>query len=403
MTDLKWVKICVGSVIVYLMLFGFLAHSVSLRKGRFKDSHLMRLYSFAIATTFTMSYGRNMLIDLLKNRFNLENVIQLYSYMNIVAVIVNYLTALILSRTFVRFFNRVALYETIKFFDVNAKTLIVSVRLVLLKGLLIPVIYEVTLILQQIRNAPDKHLLWTFHTLLPMILSQMFPNLFFSALVICKTLMVSLNERLMEIVNEVNCLQNILQMSLQKPYYRMQRFCELADRLDLLAQKYDIICKQTTVYLHLLSAPLICSLLCNLCGITAGCFTQYLAIAETLVNNEPYDAFNALTNAVFLVISIVEVLLQGHICDDNRLKVNVLMYNKILNQFSVYNVQLQVQETGLILQRMNLTHADLRFKESVEAFSLLVLVTEYKIQPLGLLEINISLVQDVSSKIRKPI
>lgn len=57
---------------------------------------------------------------------------------------------------------------------------------------------------------------------------------------------------------------------------------------------------------------------------------------------------------------------------------------------------LQVQETGLILQRINLTHADLRFKQSVEAFSLLVLVTKYKIQPLGLMEINISLIQDVS-------
>lgn len=55
-----------------------------------------------------------------------------------------------------------------------------------------------------------------------------------------------------------------------------------------------------------------------------------------------------------------------------------------------------MKETGLILQRINLTHADLRFKQSVEAFSLLVLVTKYKIQPLGLLEINISLIQDVS-------
>ncbi|XP_028894351.2 putative gustatory receptor 94a [Zeugodacus cucurbitae] len=378
MQHLKWVKICVGITIGNLMLFGFSAHGISLRNYRFYNSYITALYSLTIAIAFTVCYGQSMLNDWQQNQFDLENVIKLYSYMNITSVIINYLTVLLLSRTFVRFFNGVSLFETLKFFDVSAKTVIVSVRLVILKAILIPVIYEVTLILQQLRNEPDKHLLWTLYTLLPMVLSQMLPHLFFGTLVISKVLMETLNERLSEIANETNCMQTALQMKLHKPYYRMQRFCDLADRLDLLAQKYQIICRQTTTYLQLLSAPLICSLLCNLCGITVGCFRQYLAIAETFVNNEPYDVFHALTNAVFLAISVIEVMLQGHISDNNIVK---------------------VQETGLILQRINLTHADLRFKQSVEAFSLLVLVTKYKIQPLGLLEINISLIQDVLSAV----
>ncbi|XP_069961673.1 putative gustatory receptor 94a isoform X2 [Bactrocera oleae] len=378
MQHLKWVKICVGIIFGNLMLFGFSAHGISLSKGRFYHSYIIAMYALAIAITFTVSYGQSMLNDWQNDEFDLENVTKLYSYMNIISVIINYLTALILSKTFVRFFNTVALFDTLKFFEVSARTVMVSVRLVILKALLIPVIYEVTLLLQQIRNEPDKHLLWTLYTVLPLILAQMFPNIFFSALVISKVLVETLNERLCEIVNEVNCMQSTLQMSLHKPYYRMQRFCDLADRLDLLAQKYDIICRQMTKYLQLLSAPLICSLLCNLCGITVGCFRQYLAIAETLVNNEPYDVFQASTNAVFLAISVIEVMLQAQISDNNVVK---------------------VQETGLILQRINLTHADLRFKQSVEAFSLLVLVTKYKIQPLGLMEINISLIQDVLSAV----
>ncbi|XP_019847875.2 putative gustatory receptor 94a isoform X2 [Bactrocera dorsalis] len=378
MQHLKLVKICVAIIFASLMLFGFSAHGISIRKGHFYNSYIIAMYALAIASAFTVSYGQSMLNDWQNDEFDLENVTNLYSYMNITSVIINYLTAFILSSTFVRFFNNVSLFETLRFFEVSARTVIVSVRLVILKALLIPVIYEVTFLLQQIRNEPDKHLLWTLYTVLPLVLAQMYPNLFFSALVIGKVLVETLNERLCEIVNEVNCMQTPLQMSLHKPYYRMQLFCDLADRMDLLAQKYDIICRQTTKYLQLLSAPVICSLLCNLCGITVGCFRQYLAVAETLVNNEPYDVFQALTNAAFLAISVIEVMLLAQISDNNVVK---------------------VQETGLILQRINLTHADLRFKQSVDAFSLLVLVTKYKIEPLGMLEINISLIQDVLSAV----
>ncbi|XP_018792091.1 PREDICTED: putative gustatory receptor 94a [Bactrocera latifrons] len=376
MQHLKWVKICVIIIFASLMFFGFTAHGISIRKGRFYNSYIIAMYALAIASAFTVTYGQSMLNDWQNDEFDLENVTSLYSYMNITSVIVNYLTAFILSSTFVRFFNTISLFETLRFFEVSARTVIVSVRLVILKALLIPAIYEATFLLQQIRNEPDKHLLWSLYTVLPLVLAQMYPNLFFSTLVIGKILVETLNERLCEIVNEVNCMQTPLQMSLHKPYYRMQRFCDLADRMDRLAQKYDIICRQTTKYLQLLSAPVICSLLCNLCGITVGCFRQYLAVAETLVNNEPYDVFQALINAAFLAISVIEVILLAQISDNNVVK---------------------VQETGLILQRINLTHADFRFKQSVEAFSLLVLVTKYKIEPLGMLEINISLIQDVSA------
>ncbi|XP_017468709.1 PREDICTED: putative gustatory receptor 94a [Rhagoletis zephyria] len=375
MEDYKSLKFFIGFFTVTLMLLGLSPNTLSLRQRRFYTSYIMTVYSLVITLVFTISYGHDVINDLRTGQFDLKNAVKLYSYMNILASIISYLTALCLTRIWAQSLNGVALFETMHFFDVRARMVVSSNRLVFLKSLLIPIMQEVTLILQQMYNEPDKNLMWTLYTLLPMIVSQMFPNIFFGTLVISKLLVTTLNEHLGEVVNEVNCLQTALQMSLHKPFYRMQRFCELADRLDLLAQKYKIICEQTTIHLQLHSVPLICSLMCNLCGITASCFTQYLAIADTLVNNEPYNVFNALTNAVFLVISVVEVLLQAQICDENRLK---------------------VQETGLILQRISLTHADVRFKQSVEEFSLLVLVIKYKIQPLGLLEINISLFQDVS-------
>ncbi|XP_067618723.1 putative gustatory receptor 94a [Eurosta solidaginis] len=378
MQEYKKGKIVLNIVVISFMLFGLAAHYISLRELRFYNSKIITLYSLMIALTFTIIYGNSMWGDLQTNQWDLKNAVKLYSYMNIVASVINYLTAIILSRVFVCYFNSVQLFGYIKFFKISGKMVIDSVRIVFLKSFLIPTIYEATLVVQQIHNDSSINLLLTLHTLLPMIISQVFPNLFFIALVTCKMLMVTLNERLGEIVKEVNFMQSAAQMRIQKPYYRMQRYCELADRLDTLAQKYRLICQHTTKYVQLLAAPLIYSLLCNLCGITCGCFTQYLAIADTLVNNEPYDVFNVIINAVFLGISIIEVLLQGQISNENRLK---------------------VQETGIILQRIKLTHADERFKQAVEEFSLLILVVKYKIQPFGLLEINISLVQHVISAV----
>jgi len=49
------------------------------------------------------------------------------------------------------------------------------------------------------------------------------------------------------------------------------------------------------------------------------------------------------------------------------------------------------------LQRFDLQHADARFKQVVNAFWLQVVTINYKLMPLGLLELNTSLVNKVFS------
>lgn len=61
-----------------------------------------------------------------------------------------------------------------------------------------------------------------------------------------------------------------------------------------------------------------------------------------------------------------------------------------------YFLSFQIRETSLILKRIQLNNCDVRFRQSVERFSLQIFVEQFKIQPMGLLEINISLMHDVS-------
>ena len=61
----------------------------------------------------------------------------------------------------------------------------------------------------------------------------------------------------------------------------------------------------------------------------------------------------------------------------------------------------QLADTGIILQRVSLLNADIRFKQTVEAFSLHIFLAKYKIMPMGLWEINMSLMHDVSIALAK--
>jgi len=51
------------------------------------------------------------------------------------------------------------------------------------------------------------------------------------------------------------------------------------------------------------------------------------------------------------------------------------------------------------LQQFDLQHADARFKQVVHAFWLQVVTIDWKLEPLGLLELNTSLVNTVFSAV----
>ncbi|TMW52248.1 hypothetical protein DOY81_002651, partial [Sarcophaga bullata] len=59
----------------------------------------------------------------------------------------------------------------------------------------------------------------------------------------------------------------------------------------------------------------------------------------------------------------------------------------------------KIKETGIILRRIKLDHVDVRFRQSVEKFFYEILVINFKVQLLGLIEINLGLLHDVLSAV----
>ncbi|XP_065372265.1 putative gustatory receptor 94a [Calliphora vicina] len=379
MNKTQLVKYIIAFLIGMLSLIGLNSNIYSWRTKRFYVNYFLVVWCITIIILFTMIYIRRLYYEIITEELDLKNAVTLYYYMNIFGAATNYLSQLLNTKSAVDFFNVVQLFETMEYVDVEMEVIQSSILLVTLKTIIFPIIIEITLILRQLRDDDeDRSLLWTVYTLYPLVIANIIPNCLFGIFVICRQFTMALNRQMRELEKEANFLQNIEQICLHKRFYRMQKFCNLADKLDELAEKYSLICSQTLAYMSLCTTPLMASLLCNLFGITAGFFRQYYALADTLINEESYDVFNAVTNGVFLIISFLEIALHSLVADQSIEA---------------------VKETGLILKRIKLDNADVRFKKAVEKFSFEILVIDFKIQPMRLLNIDLGLLHDVLSAV----
>ncbi|KAM8705000.1 hypothetical protein ACLKA7_009456 [Drosophila subpalustris] len=216
-----------------------------------------------------------------------------------------------------------------------------------------PFIMQLTLILYQKQTHPELSWITTIRTIIPIILGNQLNNCFFGGIVIAQGLFMQINQLLREMLQEVNRMQTPVGLLLLKPYYRMQRFCELADQLDELARNYSLIAYYSREYLVLTSFSLVISL-------------------------DTYDAPRALAHFVFLLIPFLEIVLVACVSQQE------------LNE---------AKEAGNLLQQMNLEHADVRFKQVVDVFWLEVCTINLKLMPMGLLELDGSMVNKMYSTV----
>lgn len=249
-------------------------------------------------------------------QLDITNAVTLYHCISLVGAVVNYISQLICSKAYCEYYNTSCLFEIMTYF--RAETVVYHKELFLLitKIFLFPIVVEITLLLRQMYDSNESQkLIFTLYTLYPLIIANIVPNILYGGMVICKRSALALNRDLVRIKNEANFLQKAEQILLHKKFYRMQRYCCLADNLDELSEKYTIICVQTLAYTKLAAPPFLASLLCNLFGITTNLFRQYYALADTLINNKTYDVFDALTNGIFLMISFLEIAMHSYITD----------------------------------------------------------------------------------------
>lgn len=310
------VKFFIGLLTGILCIVGLLTSMYSFQRKRFYISSLLIAWSLVVIASFMYLYVKRIYDDFISDQIDLKNAVSIYYYTNIVGSLVNYFSHLIQTKAILEYYNSVPIFDTLRAFDMNPKIVRSSALMVFFKIIIFPVIIETNLVLRELRNEHDRNLWRTLYSVFPMIIANFLPNCVFAGFVLCRECMSSLNRQLEMIEKEANFYQGVKQMILHKPFHRMQIYCDLSDKVEHLAEKYAIICMYTLKYMDLNSLPILCSLLSNLFGITAGFFQQYYAIADTMINEESYDLFDAMTNAVFLAISFLEIALLGVVANE---------------------------------------------------------------------------------------
>ncbi|EDW80584.2 uncharacterized protein Dwil_GK19193, partial [Drosophila willistoni] len=375
--DDHFVFLLTVTLVVLLSVFGLFPITYSPRsRERFQFSIKHLIYCMLVTILFASVYVRQMYQDYIHNQLNLQDATKLYSYMNVIVTVVNYITQMVMGRQVARMMRRVPLFSTLRVFKIDRKIIWRSVGTSLIKVIAFPLILEITLVIQQRHYEPELNWMWSLYKLYPMIISNLLNNCYYGAMIIVKAILQALNARLKNQLKEVNYMQREDQIKLTTPYYRMQKFCSLADEMDIMAEQYMIVYTHSNNYLKPQALSMILSLICHLLGMTVGFFMQYYNLADTFISGKVYDGFGALINLVFLGISLAEIVMLAHLCND------------ILEETS---------KTGRILQNIDYLHADCRYKQAIFTFSLMILNMKFRIKPLGLFELDMSLIMNVFS------
>lgn len=296
--------------------FGLLSCAYSRRERRFYINNLLMIWCIGMTITVTIGSAKQLYAAYNDDKINLANAETLYYYISIVGVVLSYICQLVQTTELREFLSNVPLFEILDYFELKRSVVKSSIQIILVKTVVFPIILEINLLIRQSRNEPEESLLKTFYTLFPTVVSNFLPNCAFSSIVVCYHTMRALNLRLEKIEKEANFYQDVKQMILHKHFYRMQKFCNLADTLDELSQKYTLICGYTLRYVDINSVAIMATLLCNLFAITGGLFQEYNALADTFINKKNYDVFDALTNGVFLSIAVADIALYGSMAND---------------------------------------------------------------------------------------
>lgn len=306
------VKYLIGFLIGICTFIGLNNNMYSFRKKRFYVNYACIAWSIISMIIFGFIYIRIFYNEIVTKTFDVNSAVNVYYYMNVMGAFINYIAQLRIGKPTSEYFNTSKFFEVLEYFTIEAIINHSIIWLVFSKIIIFPLVVESTLILRHLRNEDEtKNLFWTLYTLFPLVLANIVPNCFFGVMVVCRQAIRALNNELEKLQKEANLLQRAEQMNLHKNFYRMQKFCNMADKLDELSIIFALICKQTLSYMKLADIPLMASLVCNLFGVTAGLFQQYYAAADTFIQGDEYDVFDGLTNGVFLVISYLEIAMNS--------------------------------------------------------------------------------------------
>lgn len=326
----KFTLVCIGIIMLQNNLYGLLACRYSVKRRKFILSHSLVIYCFCVSGTFAIFYLRLIWTEYIDGHIDSRDAIKIYSYMNVFVALLNYVTQWAMMRQILHFLNNLPLFSTINYFTISFSSVGNAVMLAVLKMFGFTFLMQLTLLLYQKHKYPDSTWIQTSAIIFPIVLGNQINNCFFSAMVISRVLLMQINKQLREILLQVNQLQTPADLLFQKSYFRMQRFCDLADHLDELAIKYTLVTSLSNRYLQITSSSLVISMGVNLFSTTLGFYTQYQALADYIMTEESYDVARALANLVFLAVPLLEIVLLAQISQEIIQEVSDFHFSKTI-------------------------------------------------------------------------
>ncbi|XP_023034235.1 putative gustatory receptor 94a [Drosophila willistoni] len=113
--DDHFVFLLTVTLVVLLSVFGLFPITYSPRsRERFQFSIKHLIYCMLVTILFASVYVRQMYQDYIHNQLNLQDATKLYSYMNVIVTVVNYITQMVMGRQVARMMRRVPLFSTLR-------------------------------------------------------------------------------------------------------------------------------------------------------------------------------------------------------------------------------------------------------------------------------------------------
>lgn len=333
MANYQLVQVAMISSFVFVVILGTATYGYSLKKKFFVTSFPILIYGIAVAILFSFYYLPEVYSEVI-NYENEKDISKIYTALNILSAEVSYVVLIFYHRGIVKFLNNALTEFNFMKRYVQDDTKVPKISLFGVKALGFPAILWVTITFKQLYyesldgESTVSHLTQGYMTMIPYMIRSASSTFLYGIMLLTAFYMSTLIEDVGLIVKEINLMTFHKDLKTQKPFYKMQRFCELSDQLDEILTIYSRVMRITGEYIGFVGIPWIASLGCNLIGVTYGIFAQYTYIVSTVFDGEPYEVTRVFTGTIFILVSALEIFLQAKAATENTdLVTKLFLYN----------------------------------------------------------------------------
>lgn len=322
MGNYKLIFIAIFTSFTFVVILGIANYGYSFKRKKFVHSLPVFIYAIAVATLFSIYYLPQIYNEII-NFEDERDISKIYPVLNILSAEVSFMVLFYYHSKIIVFLNKAQIEFILMKEYVQSKVNVLRLSVFGVRALGFPLILCATTTIKHLLYNPLEgesavnRLKQGYLSIIPYIIRSSSSTLIYGILMFTSFYMKSLIADVQSITKEVNLLNFHRDFRIYKPFHKMQRFCEMSDRLDEILGIYSRIMSITQEYVRFIQIPWIASLGCNTFGVTYGIFAQYTYIVNTTFDGNDYDIVSAFSGAIFILVSAIDIFLQAQAVTEN--------------------------------------------------------------------------------------